>query len=356
VPVAPSYVDDDIVVWDLGVLEPGEWNNFDIRVVISATVAPNTAITNCATIAMAQSDSWPYNNAKCAVETVRAAGPSLRVRKEAWWDWEGQIRYQTRFENIGTTRMEDIWITDTYPISTTFNDDWRVRWGPSVTATHDASNRQLIFWAEDLGPGDTGSVGFRVDLDDSIHGVQGLVFTNTVEAPWPGDVYPADNRDVELAYTGPDVYIEKWLSGGEPEPGEIVTFTVEFGNRNLWPWDGDDEYGSHITDTLPAAMEFITATAPWDRNQRWVPEDITGTTVRWGWVTMWSDSTWQFDIIARITDTVEGGDVLTNRIEAYGDSPYDIEPYYDNNVSSATVTLPKHKHKLYLPLVLKGYP
>ena len=350
VPVVPSTVGDGVVAWDLGTLEPGDRHYVNVRVAIDHTLAPGTAITNCATIDMPAADSWPYDNTSCAVETVRAAGPNLRVRKEAWWEWDGEIDYRIRIQNIGTTRMEDIWITDTYPISTTFNDNWWQEHGPWITATHDAPNRQIIFWVEELEDGETANIRFRVDVDESIRGVQGLIFTNTVKAPWPGDVYPADNTDVELAYTGPDVYVEKWLSGGEPAKGEIVTFTVEFGNRNQG-WSSDDNYGSHITDTLPAEMEFITATAAYDPTQPWEPDVIDGNTLSWGWGPMWSNSTWYFDIVVRIADTVAAGDVLTNTIEAYGDSPYDVEPYTDNNVGHAAITIPEYQ--IYLPLVMR---
>ena len=67
---------------------------------------------------------------------------------------------------------------------------------------------------------------------------------------------------------------------------------------------------------------------------------------------MWSDSTWYFDIVVQITDTVEAGEVLTNTIEAYGDSPSDVEPYYDNNVSHAAVTIPIYD--IYLPIVMRN--
>jgi len=352
VPVKPSYVGEGIVVWDVGLLEPGDWSNLDFYLAISPTVAPGTAITNCATIAMDQPDSWPSDNTKCVVETVRAPGPNLRVRKEARWDSEDRLDYSLRFENLGTTRMEDIWITDTYPVSTTFNGDWWVEWGPWITITHDAASRQLIFWVEDLSPGNTAGTRFRADVDAAIEGVQGLIFTNTVEAPWPGDVYPGDNTAVEVAYAGPDVYVEKRVSGGEPGPGETVTFTVEFGNRNNG-WSSDNRYGSRITDTLPAAMEFITATAANDPTQPWKPDAIDGNTLSWGWGTMWSNSTWYFDIIVRITDTVGAGAVLTNTIEAYGDSPDDVEPTYDNNVSFAIVTMPGAE--IYLPIVMRNF-
>jgi len=271
-----------------------------------------------------------------------------------WYRWENQdrIRYGIWIQNVGTTRMENIWITDTYPLSTTSDGNFWVGHGPWYTHTLDAPNRRFVVWAEALDPGSTGQFGFWVDLDGSLHGVEGLVFTNTVEAPWPGDVYPADNRDVELAYTGPDVYVDKWLSGGEPKAGAIVTFTVEFGNRNQWPWEGDSSYDSHITDTLPVGMQFITATFPWRTNERWTPESIAGNTIVWDWGTMWSNSAWQFDVVVRITNTVQIGQVFTNTITARGDSPDDVEPNYQNNVVRATVALPEYR--IYLPLVRKN--
>ncbi len=139
--------------------------------------------------------------------------------------------------------------------------------------------------------------------------------------------------------TGPDVFIEKWLSGGEPRPGEIVTFTVMFGNHNGWPWDGDDQFSSHITDTLPAEMTFITTTAPWNPADTWTPDVIVDNQLVWGWGPMWANSIWFYDIVVQITDTVVSGDVLTNIIEAYGDSPNDIEANWDNNVFALPVTI-----------------
>jgi hypothetical protein len=251
--------------------------------------------------------------------------------------------------------MENIWVTDIYPANTTLAN-WWVQWGPWVTATHEAANRQIVFWIEEINAGDTAGIGLQVDLDESIHGEQGLIFTNTAEAPWEGDVYPDDNHDTELVYTGPDVYIKKWLSGGEVEPGEIVTFTVKFGNRNHWPWEGDDEYDSHITDTLPAEMEFITATNPWDPGEPWEPETVDGHTIVWSAGPMWSDWWAQFDIVAKIADDTPLGQELTNIIEAYGDSPNDIEPYYDNNVSKVTLTIPAPAigdYIIYLPIVAR---
>jgi PKD repeat protein len=275
------------------------------------------------------------------VEQVNDPGPNLSVDKHTnWhWTWEGQLEFELRIRNLGTERLDNFWITDTYPISTGFYGNWWVNHGPWITWTQDAENHLFAMWVDELNPGDTASVGFQLDVDPEIIGVEGLAFTNTLEAPIANDTNPADNTDTLIAYSGPDVFVNKWLSGGDLRAGEIVTFTVEFGNQNFWPWDGDKEYGSHITDTLPEAMTFITATAPWNPEEYWAPESMDGNEIAWGWGTMWNNSIWSFDIVAQIADDVVGGDVLTNRIEAFGDSPDDIEPNWENNVYEMVMTI-----------------
>jgi uncharacterized repeat protein (TIGR01451 family) len=241
-------------------------------------------------------------------------------------------------------------LTDTLPPGTSFNGNWWNWFWEGIDFT--PSGDQLVWKLSRLQPGWSSGLSFQVDLDGGLIGQEGLAFPNLVEAPIADDVYPADNSSQVTAYTGPDVYVKKWLAGGELRTGELVTFTVEFGNQNLWPWDGDPAYGSHITDTLPAAMTFVTATAPWNPNERWHPERIVGNSVVWGWGTMWNSSWWRFDLVAQVTGSYDPGEVLINRVEAYGDSPYDVEPNYDNNV--AELSLPMEGSRIFLPVVLRN--
>ena len=114
---------------------------------------------------------------------------------------------------------------------------------------------------------------------------------------------------------------------------------------------------THVTHQIGIIENLISRgygaiiIAPWDSSQPFVPDEISGNTVSWGWSTMWSDSTWYFDVVVQIDDAVEGGAVLTNTIEAYGDSPYDVEPYYANNASSATITI--SEAQIFLPVVVR---
>jgi uncharacterized repeat protein (TIGR01451 family) len=336
-PFPPTSVDATTVVWDLGEMQPADWYNIGVRLAIDAGLDSGTFFTNCAEITIDGPDNWPYDNAKCAVERLNEPGTNLRVNKDYQWEGDGVIRYDIYLQNLGTTTLQPVWVTDAYPDGLSFNGDWWVGHGPWITMTHDAQNRELTFWYQQLDPGGSSRVYYRLDMDEP--GAQGLCFTNAAESPQPGDVWTADNYADVTACTGPDVYAEKWLSGGEPKVGELLTFTVEFGNRNHWPWNGNDQVGSHITETLPAGMTFITATAPWDPNQPWYPERIDGNTIVWGFGTLWADNWWQFDVVAQITGPVQDGDVLVNTVEAWGDSPNDIEPDEANNVFELPLTI-----------------
>jgi uncharacterized repeat protein (TIGR01451 family) len=337
-PVPPAYIGGGVVAWNLGVMEPAEDFGIDIRLTVNS--AAGTTITNCATANIAAEDSWPYNDTDCVVDTVRQIGTNLRVYKRVEWQGQDQIRYEISFENIGTVNLSNVLITDTYPVSTTYSGNWWADFHREINeeAQYPAQN-QVVFRVGEIQTGESGRINLVVALDGGIAGTHGLIFTNTVEAPISGDIYTADNYYEKVAFTGPDIYVEKWLSGGELRAGKIVTFTVKFGNRNLWPWNADSSYGTYITDTLPAGMTFITATAPWDPNQSWTPSELPGNVFEWSAGTMWNDSAWYFDVVVQITATATAGDVLTNTIEIQGQSPTDVEPYYDNNVFELPVTI-----------------
>jgi uncharacterized repeat protein (TIGR01451 family) len=348
----PVYVDDQVVVWDYSALPPGEWVDVDLRLAIDSDYVPGTMAINCIEIDTGGDEATPFNNTACVGHVVQDVGPNLRLTKNYWWNGEGQLQYQLDIQNIGSQALDNVWVTDTYPLSTTWNGNWW-SWGPWVTMTSNITDNQLVFWVDYLNPGDNAGAGFQVDLDGDIIGEKGLMFTNLAEAPVEGDVNPADNTAEVTAYTGADVYIEKWLSGGVPLPGEILTFTIEFGNLNQPPWDGDPSVGSHITDTLPEGMTFITATTPGNATQFWGPESQDGNIIRWGWGSMWGNNLWRFDIIVQLAEDLKDGDVLSNFIEVYGDNPDDFDFDWSNNFSEYDITIDIPTVQFFLPMVYK---
>jgi uncharacterized repeat protein (TIGR01451 family) len=338
-PFPPDVVTDEYLVWHLGRLDNGFRKNIGVFVTIDPDTAPGTQLPITVTVSPKPGEDRYDDNQRSWLEQVYSPGVNLRLDKHSnfRWNWEGSLNYELRILNLGTTKLDDFWITDTLPLSTTVEGIWQNH-GPQMDWIVDEPNHKVYIHVSEMLLENNASLGFNLQVDDPWIGVQGLAYTNTVESPVAGDIYPADNLDTKVAYTGPDVFVRKWLSDGAPRAGEVVTFTVQFGNANLWPWNGNNQIGSHITETLPDGLTFLRATAPWDPSQTWDPESVDGQQVAWAWDPMWADSIWTFQIAAQVSDTLPGNLELVNTIEAYGDSPDDIEPDWNNNTYQALVT------------------
>jgi uncharacterized repeat protein (TIGR01451 family) len=164
-------------------------------------------------------------------------------------NWQGtdRIRYDVHIEDIGTTTVEDVTITDTYPAAMTLTNYWLDYW-ESWSGSPTTSNPLTVTLGR-LEPGWT--VWLHMDLDvPSI--ANGTLFTNTVEMTTPpDDVNPADNHDEVAIGSGPDLRVEKWLSGGTSQPGKLLTYTLHFRNDSEAWWTAGNVW---VTDTLPASV------------------------------------------------------------------------------------------------------
>jgi large repetitive protein len=352
VPFPPDSVAGGLAVWNLGTMEPGDWMDLQVRLAIAADTPVDSLLENCARVAMDHDDAWPMDNESCRVVGVNAPGPNLAIEKTYNWNWEGQLQYTINVWNVGTVELSDVVLSDTIPANTTFNGNWWHSFWEQLDLTL-VSPGQLEWTFNRLEPSWSAGLSFQLDLDPGIIGQGGLSFVNIAQADIPGDVVPEDNMDAVTAYTGPDLYIEKTHSSGEPAPGGLITYTVEFGNANGWPWG--TAANTHLTDTLPAAMTFVTATAPWDPGDRWHPEMVDGGTVVWGWGNMDPNNTWFFDLVVEIDPEAPHGAVLVNTIEVGSDNPEQDQEYdYSNNTAEATVSVMAGYH-IYLPTIFRGY-
>ena len=296
-PFPPTVIGDGYLEWDIGDFPNGYNQNIGIQLKINADTPVGTPLVVENRVIGDLLEERYDDNVLTFTEAVNADGPNLRVDKHSnWrWNWEGQLWYDMRFLNLGTQTLYNVTITDTYPVSTTVSwYDWGCPGDAKCTIT--PKDGQLIFWMSKMDPGWNTQASFSTDVITDYLNLQGLAFTNQLDAPYAGDVNLADNYDTVTSYTGPDVFVRKWLKDGELRAGEVVTYTVEFGNANRWPWNGDSNFGSHITDTLPTGMTFIKAIPYWDPAGSFDPESNVGHEVVWGWGTMWANrpgpSTW----------------------------------------------------------------
>ncbi|MCB8954391.1 MAG: DUF11 domain-containing protein [Ardenticatenales bacterium] len=341
----PDSVDAGTLTWNLGMMQPADHVDIDLRLAIGAGVNAGTELTNCADLYTDGPESVLFNNHACVTDVAQTLGPNLRLNKAYWWESQSRLDFALLLQNVGTRPLRNVWVTDNYPAGVSWNGDWWVDYGPQITVTHHTGEQQLLFWLDELHPGEAARINYRVNVSPDLIGVPGLSFTNMADAPVADDVHLADNAASLTATTGPDLYVEKWLSAGEPRPGAIITFTVRFGNMSAWPWDSGPE--TVLRDTMPAELTFIKATAPWNRNNLWIPTVLPGNVLQWNWGTMWGGGMWQFDIVAQVADNAPWDAVLVNQVEVTSLDPDDIEANTDNNTAAATfvVTI----HHLYLP-------
>ncbi len=353
IPVMPTVVADGYVVWDLGVLGNGYSGLLGVEVRIDDDLAPGALLTHTAEISLQPFEDSDFDNRAVWVDVLNDLGPNLRVEKRlAGWPGGSHFQWELRVLNMGSEPLEGIWVADAYPISTT-NPGWSRNHGPTITATHDAPNHRMVFWLERLAGGETASLNFWVDVEGSAVGVRGLAFTNTLTAPLPNDVYPEDNTDEAVAYSGPDLAIVKGLSGDAPRPGELLTYTLRFANVALWRWKTEGTVW--VTDTLPAGMEFVSA------RQRFCdpgvyyctrdPDRQEGQALAWSHGANWHGGAWNEMVITARVASAQAGAVLTNRAEIASDNANDVEPDYNNNASEVAVVVAGSQE--YLPLICK---
>ncbi|MEJ2736679.1 MAG: PKD domain-containing protein [Anaerolineae bacterium] len=328
--IVPAFPEPGVAVFDLGELKPAEFRDVEVRLLLDPDLLPGDELQNCVEINPVGPGDWPGDNEDCAVETVRPEGPNVRIQKDYQWTSEDQLQFYLSFWNLGTTDLDGVQIVDTLPTGTYWVDEWWHDFWEDVGVQVDGD--QVTFTLSRLEPGWASGIGFNFNLDAP--GVEGEVYTNTVTMPLEGDTFPGDNYDEVTAYTGPGLYVDKSLADGEPRPGAVLTYTIEFGNNNVWPWNtdwlGDDQPSTMLVDLLPEGMSFLTATAPWNPEEGWMPE-IAGQELSWGFQPINAGDYWEFQLAAQVSPLAEPGDILTNTVEVLSLSPGDVDPLPDDN-------------------------
>lgn len=331
VPAPPDLITADRVEWNIGLFKLGRARGFEVLLRVDKDLPPGSAHQIRASVPCSEGETNCKNNQYTWSIPISGYGSNLYVNTWNWrWDWKNKLEYEVRVKNIGTTLLESPCVEATYPESTTLDDRW-FNHGPWVSVEHDPEERTLLYCLERLHPGETASAGYRVNLPDDMVEEEGLTFTNVVSGPVAGDVNPYDNVYITHSYTGPDMFIEGWLSEGTPDPGEEFVVTVRFGNKNFWPWNSSEESGSIIVVRLPEELEFLYATHPYQTGAEWAPLSHIDDMLLWAGQTLWADREWSFDLHLRAAGSVEGGQFLQVPLNVLSGSPNNIDPVPSNN-------------------------
>ncbi|MGD2177242.1 MAG: hypothetical protein PVG71_05405 [Anaerolineae bacterium] len=225
------------------------------------------------------------------------------------------LTYTIIITNSGYEDATDVVVTDTLPVSTTYQ-------AGTTGWQQVGSTRAYTLSLDTLTQGTTRNLTLTVALRDTVPA--GLAFiTNTVEVADDGEAY-ASAADVDAVTAVPDLTISKTDGVTTVMPGQTVTYTLTISNVGT-----QDATGVVVTDTLPAAAlaEYIQAShvvTYSDGFLEWTPFDLSAGS--------WATRT----VTVRVADPPwpAGVEVLTNTATVSDDGTNGADPNPDDNTAS----------------------
>lgn len=334
-------ITDDVgptLTWEVGDLISGAQGTIQVWVDIDTGTPPGTSLEHLAEIEEQSGEDYTENNSSTMTEMVNGNGANLRIRKDGGIHGHGDGHnawYRLTVENIGDETVDDVVITDSYPVGMVLDGDIMVNFWESWERYLYSDHFDVIL--SRLEPG----WNMQIDYNTVIPGTDpiepGQIFENMAEVlPLDGDANPADNTASFAMATGPDMYVEKSLDSGTFLPGEEVVYLLTFGNKhqdNNWWWDMTGN--AILTDTLPDGMSFVSAQMHWCESSEWceVTPVIDGQTLTWELYPIGRSNWNEIYLTVAIDSDITETNPLINQVMIESDSPEDIDPYPDNNTS-----------------------
>ncbi|MHB1295830.1 MAG: InlB B-repeat-containing protein [Anaerolineae bacterium] len=339
------------VVWDMDGLDNGYRVDIELVLDIAQDAVPGTTLTNEVEIDVQPEEVDTTNNESVWEETLYPSGPNLRVRKEADWHGfgEGHDAWGTIIvENVGDQIVDDVVVTDNYPDGMVLDGGLDVSYWQWWDWADQSAESYFTVTLESLEPGSNVQVRYNMHIPGDAPIPGGLVYTNTASvSPTAGDTNLEDNSAIAVLGTGPDLYVEKTLVGSVPLPGELVTYTLRFGDDHpgyTWWWAMQGEVV--LTDTLPSGTTYEAARLRFcgPEVSQWCacgPDRIVGQNVVWDLGQLGPGNWNEILLTVRISDDISVPVTLENTAVIGSDrTDLDIEPFEANNHSSALLDLP----------------
>jgi uncharacterized repeat protein (TIGR01451 family) len=328
-------------IWNLGPQVPGANGNFEVVVQVQPSVVPGVLITNSVRIGGGSAEAWPSDDVATAGVTIYPHGPNLRVYKESNWNGAEQLEYTLHVENIGDVSINNVRLTDVYPVHTSFAN-WWMQWCPGeMSWSEEVSAQRSVFTLTQVDAGNTAGLKLQLNVDGPYVDQPGLLFTNTLSATLlQSDVNPADNVFAQTAFAGADLYATHTATG-TLGAGKVITYQLEFGNRSTqWETQGDTTW---VIFQLPDDMSSLSVSPT---------PDLHPSANIFIWQYGRLGPYWQngVQLTAQIPTTPSLGEWFTSTLTINNTNPTGVEAYTDNNTSSVTLKLPVRK--VYIPTVI----
>jgi len=240
-------------------------------------------------------------------QTAATTGyPDLQISKSGLAECASGQRfsYTIAYTNTGKVRAEGVQITDTWPVSLT-----NIVSATSAGATATGAS-QTITWTltDPVSPTVSGAVWVTGTV---ISGIQeGDVLTNLagITATATAEDITVDNNDfVTSTVVEPQAAITKTMTPATSlGAGDSVTVTLTISNTGTGTL-----YDVVVTDTLPAGLNFQSATMPYGQ---------VGSVVTWTLGSLAEEQQQIYTITTLVSDTMGANETLSNQADVWGAS------------------------------------
>ncbi|UCE37407.1 MAG: DUF11 domain-containing protein [Thermoplasmata archaeon] len=325
---APSSIVGDVITWNLGTVSGGGSGSITLIVEVDAYVEDGTVLTNFVTLNYDDANGNPQDEETDSVD-VTVTAPVMTISKTAdvsEADPGDYITYTIEYENTGSGDATDVVIVDTIDPDTTF-----------VNATPAPSSKvgDVITWnIGTVSGGDSGIIILIVKVDAYVE--DGTILTNTVTLNYDdanGNPQDEETDCVKVTVTAPDMTISKTADVSEADPGDYITYTIEY--ENTGSGDATDVV---IVDTIDPDTTYVNATP--------TPSSIVGDVITWNIGTIAGRDAGSFSLIVKVDAYVEDGTILRNTVtlnydDANGNPQDEESDYVDVTVTAPDMTISK---------------
>ena len=235
-----------VVTWNIGSLNAGSSSSVQLVVQVTSPLANGTVITN-PTYSIDSTETAP--TAGAAITTTVTSSPVLAISKGDAPDpvsAGSNITYTLSYSDTGNANATGVVITDTIPANTTF---------VSATAGGTLAAGVVTWNLGIVSAGSAGSVQLVVRADSPL--ANGTVITNSTYAIDSNETAPTSGAAITTTVTSaPVLGLSKTDAPDPVAAGNNVTYTLSYSNSG-----NEDATGVVITDTVPANVTFVSATA-----------------------------------------------------------------------------------------------
>lgn len=189
------------------------------------------------------------------------------------WKWNppgyarpnGMINYGVWYENRGAIVAEDVRITDTLPLSTTYAGD-NSGFAPEIGA-----NGVITWHVGALDPGESHLFVLTLHVDGAVAEGPGMLAPNclAIHTTTAGDPDPGNDQacsgPVNVGNADVEMGVDTFPNPGDPAPGQEMVYDIRVYDIRVCNNRGAAAGPVTLTDTLPAHTSFVSwnADAPW---------------------------------------------------------------------------------------------